>query len=111
MSDKNQVLYSVNPTPRRPPPPAAPFGTCKASFGGVLWAFTISGAGFANSDYGAALLTQLKGCGAVTGWTFTYGSTAAAGTEWTASGNLPITIKSGCVGRAVKSAGGWAASC
>ena len=46
---------------------------------------------------------EIKGCGAVTDWSFSYLTNEEF--QWKASGNLPIGTKA-CVGRAVISAGG-----
>ena len=114
ISDHNNVTYTVKPNANRPSAPSAPLGNCKSWYK-FLWAtFDVYGAGFANSDYGQAsggLLDQIRGCGAVTGWNFEYNTSPSSdGTEWHAWGKLPIGTRR-CVGRAVKSAGGFTGGC
>jgi hypothetical protein len=68
------------------------------------------------TDNGDALHKQAKGCGLMTGWSFgtntdiqTDGSSAHIERyrpQYLAMFNLPATFKSGCVGRAIASAGG-----
>lgn len=68
------------------------------------------------NDGGAALWKQVAGCGALTGKKFginhdtkTDGSNQAIGSyeaEYLMEFNLPFIFKSGCVGRAMVSAGG-----
>lgn len=61
-----------------------------------------------STDDGDALHKQEKGCGALTGWEWD----AATDTEYAkAYFNLPLTIKAGCIERAIVSAGGPELSC
>ena len=68
------------------------------------------------TDNGDALHREAKGCGLMTGWTFEEvsaterdGSDQNLGdytSQYLARFNLPATFKKGCVGRAIRSAGG-----
>jgi hypothetical protein len=70
------------------------------------------GGGFESSNHGKELERQIRGCGAVTAWKFNYfDAPDADGTEWHASGTLPITISSHCLAKAVKNAGGFDSKC
>ena len=114
MNDHNGVSYTITPNANRAPPPNKPLGNC-ASHYKFLWAtFDVYGCGWADSDFGqdpGGVLAQLKGCGAVTNWGFEYYDTPASdGTEWHASGRLPIGTRR-CVSRAVTSSGGFSAGC
>ena len=108
ISDNNNILYKISPTQARPPPPDAPLGHCKAQYWGILFAVTMTGGGFSNSDHGAALEREFQNCGATTWFTFKYFDTPAEdGTEWSVYGQLPITISSHCVRRAIRRVGGF----
>lgn len=62
------------------------------------------------TDDGAKLKSEEKGCGAMTGWSVKDINVKSADGSWTASHmftfTLPLTVKSGCVERAIASAGG-----
>ncbi len=60
------------------------------------------------SDRGGSLKDQEEGCGALTGWEW---SDADSDTPAYAKFNLPLWMKSGCVERAIASAGGPKISC
>lgn len=112
ISDNNGIKYSITPTQSRPPAPEHPYGQCNVQ--GHLWGYSwdLWGAGFANSDFGAELLRQVRGCGAVTAWKFEYfDEPAPDGTEWHAQGTLPLFISDHCLGKAIKSAGGFTSKC
>ncbi|KAH8719332.1 hypothetical protein GQ44DRAFT_809724 [Phaeosphaeriaceae sp. PMI808] len=98
--------YSLEGPPKAPPPaPPAPESYCSVTYGTFFlhfWVGTNKGWG---GDDGAAFQKEVKGCGAVTGWSL--GSSNPPDFEF----NLPVTMKSGCVERAIKSAGGPAISC
>lgn len=115
MSDNNDIKYTITPTRNRPPPPSSPQGVCNADSHWWGYSWDVWGGGFANSDFGGSsegLLKQIRGCGVVTGWTFTYYDTPQAdGIEWHASGTLPLLISSHCLARAVESAGGFHSNC
>lgn len=59
-------------------------------------------------DHGSELHHQEKGCGALTGWSWTDASSTSMAKAYF---NLPITMKGGCVERAIVSAGGPKISC
>ncbi|KAK4896473.1 hypothetical protein LTR27_005689 [Elasticomyces elasticus] len=64
--------------------------------------------GFANPVMsGKNLRREISGCGLLTGWKFTTLVDAQFGREWewTATGGLPKTAKSGCVARALMTIG------
>ena len=112
IADHNNVLYTISPIPDRAPAPDKPVGNCWSWWKGIFASFDVYGGGFASGDFGqSSVLTQLRGCGALTNWGFEYYQTAAAdGTEWHAWGRLPIGTRA-CVGRAVESAGGYSGWC
>ncbi|KAI0185874.1 hypothetical protein EV127DRAFT_473127 [Xylaria flabelliformis] len=62
------------------------------------------------TDNGEKLKSEEKGCGAMTGWSVKSINEKSADGSWTASHmftfTLPLTVKSGCVERAIGSAGG-----
>lgn len=101
MSDNNQVTYAINPTTLRPLAPDSPQAKCTFQLSWFRDIFTVTGGGFADSDNGNELHKQLSGCGALTEWTFNYFTSPDGSYEWKASGNLPQTMKAGCVERAV----------
>jgi hypothetical protein len=109
LDSKNSIL-TINPY--RDPRPAA---SCDRKWSPVFVTFNIYSKGW-NTDNGAKLRKQIQGCGAITGWSFksdtaiqTDGSSANIGkyeAESETAFNLPITFETGCVGRAIASAGG-----
>lgn len=109
MSDNNGVKYTITPTRTRPPPPSKPQGECSVTWFIFGYAWSVSGGGFASSDYGAELLKQMQGCGVVANWGFDYDQKGRY--EWTAHGTLPLLISSHCVGAAIASAGGFQSDC
>ncbi|KAN0070384.1 hypothetical protein V8E54_011253 [Elaphomyces granulatus] len=108
--DINNSGPTVNPY--FDPRPAA---SCQRSPGFGFVHFEIYSKGWI-TDNGDALHKQAKGCGLMTGWSFgtntniqSDGSSADIGRyrpQYLAKFNLPATFKSGCVGRAIASAGG-----
>lgn len=74
----------------------------------VAYELLIFGIGDWVTDGGAALEKQEDGCGTVTFWTWT-DATADAGAS--ADFNIDFFIKSGCIERAIVSAGGPKISC
>lgn len=74
----------------------------------TAWLFEVYNIDGLGEDYGTSLLKQERGCGALTGWEF-YLGTATSSTP--AYFYLPYFIKSGCVERAIVSAGGPKLSC
>jgi hypothetical protein len=112
ISDKNGVKYTITPTQTRPPPPSLANGRCKAKYRVWGYSWEVWGGGFESSNHGEELKRQIRGCGAVTAWKFNYFDVPDAdGTEWHASGTLPITISSHCLAKAVKNAGGFESNC
>jgi hypothetical protein len=84
--------------------------SCDVTYKVLFDSFEIWGMNFPDAKLGldgAGLLTQLKGCGDVTGWSFTL-TPDDVKYQWYAKGNLPIGTKA-CVGRAIQSAGGSSA--
>ncbi|KAN0070372.1 hypothetical protein V8E54_011241 [Elaphomyces granulatus] len=108
--DINNSGPTVNPY--FDPRPAA---SCQRTPGFGFVHFEIYSKGWI-TDNGDALHKQAKGCGLMTGWSFgtntniqSDGSSADIGRyrpQYLAKFNLPATFKSGCVGRAIASAGG-----
>lgn len=69
----------------------------------LYWTFEVYNInGWAGND-GGGLHKQEKGCGDLTGWSWTAGD---IGNDQHVYFNLPFTMKSGCVERAIASAGG-----
>ncbi|ELR06921.1 hypothetical protein GMDG_02291 [Pseudogymnoascus destructans 20631-21] len=60
------------------------------------------------TDGGDSLHNQEKGCGALTGWDFIAATSSSSASAYF---NLPFLIKTGCVERAIVSAGGPKLSC
>lgn len=114
MKDNNGVVYTIAPDGNRAPAPDKPLGNCTSWYKGIYATFDVYGGGWADSDFGQSgggVLAQLRGCGAVTGWSFEYyDSPGSDGTEWHAWGKLPIGTRR-CVGRAVPSSGGFSGGC
>lgn len=106
MGDNNQVVYTIKPTTLRPSAPDSPQAECTFKVSWFRDVFTVTSGGFADSDNGSELKKQLSGCGALTGWSFNYFNSPDGSYEWKAAGNLPQTMKAGCIERAVQSAGG-----
>ena len=97
--------YSLEGPPKAPPPaatPVKPFISCKIWYSILFWRFGIN---FTTNE--AALHDAIKGCGAVTGWKV---KPDVDGIFYVTF-NLPLTLKNGCVERAIKSAGGPGISC
>lgn len=111
ITDNNGITYTIAPTESRLAPPNSPQGRCDAKR--HIWGYTwnVYGRGFADSDWGRRLLSEIRGCGAVTAWKFKYGGDLPANTEWHASGTLPLTISNHCLAKAVRSAGGYSSNC
>lgn len=114
MKDNNGVAYTIAPNANRAPAPERPLGNCLSWYKFFYATFDVYGGGWADSDFGetsGGVLTQLKGCGTVTGWNFEYyNNPASDGTEWHARGKLPVGTRK-CVGRAVTSSGGFSGGC
>ncbi|KAH0282140.1 hypothetical protein M436DRAFT_86610 [Aureobasidium namibiae CBS 147.97] len=72
------------------------------------WSFKVYNIANWASDKGSALHHEEKGCGALTGWTWT---PASGGSLPKAAFNLPFFIKDGCVERAIVSAYGSKIAC
>ena len=111
ITDANGIKYTIEPTRTRPPPPEAPFGTCKAvhEFWMPYWQITVTGAGSLHTDKGQALHQEFSNCGLSKWWTFEYyDEPAEDGTEWEAYGTLPLLfIPPHCAARAVERAAGF----
>ena len=114
MNDHNGVSYTIAPNANRAPPPNKPLGSCTSRYKFLWDSFDVYGGGWADSDFGqdpGGVMAQLRGCGKVTQWRFDYYDTPASdGTEWHASGRLPIWTRR-CVGRAVTTSGGFTGGC
>jgi hypothetical protein len=85
-----------------------PIAKCDSFYQAFNDEFWIYGAGFANGDFGADLLAQMKHCvgGGVTKWTFDYyDEPDKDGMEWKAFGHTPIWQKN-CFSAVIKGAGG-----
>jgi hypothetical protein len=99
--------------PYRDPRPAA---SCQRTPGIGFVHFEVYSKGWITNNDGSAFKKQAQGCGLLTGYGFGTnnakekdGSSANIGTyeaEYLSKFNLPLTFKSGCVGRAIASAGG-----
>lgn len=97
---RDQVLAAYNAAP-----PSS--DTCAMKYKVVEDGFTIYGSFFDEDklgSYGANLLTNLRHCGAVTSWTFTFTPDDPTW-QWTASGNLPLVGVS-CLTGELQAAGG-----
>ena len=82
---------------------AIPTGDCAFWDEALYWTFEVYNInGWAGND-GDSLHKQEDGCGDLTGWSW---KTGDPGNKQHASFNLPFLIKSGCVERAIASAGG-----
>ncbi|KAM5505126.1 putative chitinase [Microsporum canis] len=90
------------------PTPVPPLLIPSCTIGHVPFAlvFEIKEIGSWAADHGAALLKEMKGCGAVTEWKWAETSRGS-----TVTFNLPIVIKAGCVERAIVSAKGPELQC
>ena len=114
MKDNNGVNYIIVPKAMRAPSPNKVLGNCNSKYAFLFATFHVYGGGWANSDFGHAsggLYAQIRGCGLITKWKFKYfDEPHPDGTEWHASGRLPIGTGS-CLGRAVTSAGGFTGGC
>lgn len=117
-----QLTFTVQPakTRRKEPPTYGGGHTCNLNDWVFYKEFNIQGYGFAEDDWGQSkLLGNLRGCGVVTDWEFTYYDSAQCNSdkgqteppewdcwEWYSTGKLPIgpQIK-GCVYQALKDAG------
>lgn len=104
---KSTTTPPTSTTTSKPPPPVETKSAwCDFGDSLLFWRFGIYNiSGFAE-DGGNKLHDELNGCGALTGW------------EWHTDGsrpravfNLPFFIKSGCVERAIVSAGGPKIQC
>lgn len=108
LADKNGIKYTIEPRQKRPPPPDAPFGHCKAPFRVLFYAVIVTGAGHLSSDWCKGLHKEFKNCGATMAWSFKYyDEPAEDGAEWEAYGQLPALISGHCARRAVDRAAGF----
>ena len=81
--------------------------SCDVSYKFFFDGFEVRGKNWPDAKLGAngeGLLNELKDCGAVTGWEFSWTPNDVK-YQWYAHGSLPIGTKA-CVGSAVESAGG-----
>jgi hypothetical protein len=88
-------------------PEGAEGDSCDVSYEFLYDTFEVRGKNWVGNSLGAngeGLEAQIKGCGALTDWSFQWRETDPT-YQWYASGNLPIGVKN-CVGRAVTTAGG-----
>ncbi|KAL2046380.1 hypothetical protein N7G274_001827 [Stereocaulon virgatum] len=96
---------STSPPPP-PPPPPPPSADCAFWDMGWGWQFEVYNINGWSTDGGDGLHHQENGCGALTGWS--WASKSSGGQAYF---NLDFFIKSGCVERAIASAGGPKISC
>lgn len=82
---------------------AKPTADCAFSDEVFFWTFEVYNINNWAGNNGDNLHNQEKGCGALTGWSW---STGDAGNDQHAYFNLPFFIKDGCVERSIASAGG-----
>lgn len=104
---------STKPTPTTPKtttkkPSPTPTADCSFRQVDLYFAFEVYNIDGWASDRGGSLKDQEEGCGALTGWVW---SDADSDTPAYAQFNLPLVFKSGCVERAIASAGGPKISC
>lgn len=90
-------------------PKPTPKAECDFADGTVYWEFHISGIFDWADDGGKKLKEEESGCGALTNWKWLDGSNHNQGHQ--ASFRLPFFMKSGCVERAIVSAGGPKIQC
>ncbi|KAL2683450.1 hypothetical protein Neosp_007920 [[Neocosmospora] mangrovei] len=90
-------------------PEPTPRAECSFQDGTVYWEFLISGIFNWADDGGKKLKEEESGCGALTAWKWLDGSNHNQGHQ--ASFRLPFFMKSGCVERAIVSAGGPKIQC
>lgn len=90
-------------------PEPTPKAECDFADGTVYWEFLISGIFDWADDGGKKLKEEESGCGALTNWKWLDGSNNDQGHQ--ASFRLPFFMKSGCVERAIVSAGGPKIQC
>jgi len=96
--------YSLEGPPNEPPHNLT--SSCSATFDTLFIKFWVGDNEGWGGNNGAAFKKEVKGCGAMTGWSTT-GNHDPPDFKF----NLPVTIKAGCVERAIKSAGGPDISC
>ncbi|KAI1142332.1 SGNH hydrolase-type esterase domain-containing protein [Hypoxylon sp. FL0543] len=102
---KGKVTYEVTPITLRQPPPTSPGGKCDSTYKALFNEYTVWGVGWESIDSGSKLKGQLGGCALLPDtWSFSYGL-GSDGREWTAKFRTGVFQK-GCVGNAIKSAGG-----
>lgn len=87
-------------------PNSSPTADCALWDAGFYWNFEVYNIQGWATDEGGSLHKEEKGCGALTGWSW---SDEDSGGQ--ARFNLPFFIKGGCVERAIASAGGPKLSC
>lgn len=103
------LITSVTSNPPPPPttavvePDPTPTADCDFWIAGFYWYFVVSNIKDWSEDGGERLKNEEAGCGAMTGWHFTEATDTQ---DAFASFNLPFIMKSGCVERAIVSAGG-----
>ncbi|KAI8663858.1 APH domain-containing protein [Fusarium keratoplasticum] len=85
-------------------PDPTPKAECDFADGTIYWEFLMSGIFDWADDGGKKLKEEESGCGALTNWKWLDGSDHNQGHQ--ASFRLPFFMKSGCVERAIVSAGG-----
>lgn len=92
-------------TTEPPAPPPTPEASCDITDdNGLAWRIHVFNIrNWAEKDDGAELKKQEQGCGALTFWDWTDETEDEGASVWF---DLPLFIKSGCVERAIKSAGG-----
>ncbi|KAG8667842.1 hypothetical protein FPOAC2_13044 [Fusarium poae] len=90
-------------------PDPTPEARCIQMGAGVSWKFVIVRILNWADDGGAKLKKEESGCGGITEWEWQSGDNSNLGHE--VSFNLPLFMKSGCVERAIVSAGGPSIKC
>ncbi|KAI1880240.1 hypothetical protein JX265_001861 [Neoarthrinium moseri] len=99
------VTYEMIPRALRQPADKSKKGFCDSTYKYLFNEYWMWGNGFASSDYGKTLKSQVADCALLPNtWTFEYGL-GDDGREWTARFRTGIFQK-GCVGNAGKEAGG-----
>lgn len=108
------LITSVTSNPPAPPttvvvePDLTPTADCDSWNADFYWYFVVSNIRGWFEDGGESLKNEEAGCGAMAGWQFTEATDTQ---DAFASFNLPFIMKSGCVERAIVSAGGPRLEC
>jgi Alpha-galactosyl-binding fungal lectin len=106
----DKMTYHVQPAVVRQPAPKSPGAGCSSTYDGLYDQHWIWGNGWGGYDWGSALEEQLKGCARLPSTFHVSYGLGGDGREWTAMVRTGIWQK-GCVGHAIKSAGGPETKC